>query len=780
MAKKKTRKKSNTTLVENEVLLYIYSLLTIALSLIGILEVGIVGEYLTLSVRYLVGNMYGIFYVILIVIAFIMMKDKGLKNIQLRHAIGFGVLFLAWLILCSVPENEKLIGMDVINTYIENSKAIMAQELSCGGGLIGALLYSVSSLLFERIGTFIMIAFLVILGLLFIVSSATMQKMKTKVVDKKDALNESMAQKRSIRQQEKVKKQLEKEDKLKSTQLSFIDYNDEGEEEDPVLEKIKEEKARKKNSVFIDVDEVNVKENDIANECNIMNKEDTVETLDQSKVKTSEIKEEVKNDSSKYMIDFKNYRLPSVRLLNSSERKNKSNTNTSNAVEKGQLLVSILEQFGVNTTLVDTHIGPSVTKFELRPEQGVRVNRISNLQQDIKMGLAAKDIRIEAPIPGKSTVGIEIPNEEKTMVTMRDIMRSIPKENDDKKLLFALGKDLMGNCVYGELNKMPHLLIAGATGSGKSVCVNSIICSILMRTKPDEVKMLLIDPKKVEFTQYVNIPHLIAPVITNGEDASRALKVIVKIMDDRYELFSKLGVRNISGYNSYLKNHPEEQLKPMPYIMVVIDELADLMLVAAKEVEASVQRITQLARAAGIHLIVATQRPSVDVITGVIKANIPSRIAFAVSSAVDSRTILDQQGAEKLLGYGDMLYVPIGETVAIRVQGCFVSDEEVSAICEYCSAQALPRYDDIFLRLDEVDSKNASSPATEFSDPLFEEVRSFVIESQKASTSLIQRKFSLGYARAARLMDMLEAQGIIGPSRGSKPREVYVHNENNE
>lgn len=335
-------------------------------------------------------------------------------------------------------------------------------------------------------------------------------------------------------------------------------------------------------------------------------------------------------------------------------------------------------------------------------------------------------------------------------------MKAIPKEYDHRKLLFALGKDLMGNPVYGELNKMPHLLIAGATGSGKSVCVNSIITSVLMRTKPDEVKMLLIDPKKVEFTQYAKIPHLIAPVITSGEEASRALKVIVKMMEDRYDLFSKVGVRNIGSYNIYLENHPEEQLKKMPFIMVVIDELADLMLVAAKEVESSIQRITQLARAAGIHLIVATQRPSVDVITGVIKANIPSRIAFAVSSAIDSRTILDQQGAEKLLGYGDMLYVPVGEQVAIRVQGCYVSDDEVSAICDFCSAQALPRYEDIFVNLSEIDAQGGA--VNEISDPLYEEVKAFVLESQKASTSFIQRKFSIGYSRAARLIDTLEVE----------------------
>lgn len=345
----------------------------------------------------------------------------------------------------------------------------------------------------------------------------------------------------------------------------------------------------------------------------------------------------------------------------------------------------------------------------------------------------------------------------------------------DKKLLFCLGKDLMGNNVYGELNRMPHLLIAGATGSGKSVCVNAIISSILMRTKPDEVKLVLIDPKKVEFTPYNDVPHLLSPVITDGDLANKALKVIVEMMDRRYDLFGELGVRNITAYNEYVKNHENDHLKVLPRIVIIIDELADLMLVAAKEVEASIQRITQLARAAGIHLIVATQRPSVDVITGVIKANIPSRIAFAVSQAVDSRTILDQAGAERLLGNGDMLYLPNGETSPRRIQGVFIKDEEVNNICAFVKSQARPKYDDAFIQLKDLQNQgNEAGNVT--ADPLYEEVKRFVIASRKASTSLIQRKFSVGYSRAARLMDVLEANGIIGPARGSKPREILVQN----
>lgn len=772
MAKKKTRKKANQSLIDSDVSLYIYSLLIIVLSIIGILEAGPVGEFLTSAAKALVGNMYGILYAILIALSILLAKDKTLTKVKIRYYLGFMIIFCAWLIFCAIPKDETLNGMRVLNDYTSHIQTILAGKMAIGGGVLGALLYSLSSMLFDRVGTFIVIAFLLLLGVILLISKERMNAILSYFGGVNDWMSTKMANLKEHREERKNRKAEQETASETQKPFEFIDY--EAFEQEDFADMLEEpvHTAKKRKSTFIDVQDVLGAEEENL----IMPISSEKKAKDEDKAQIN-VKNE-NNKSNKFVSDFKNYRLPSIRLLNVPDRKNKSGVNTNAANESGKQLVYILEQFGVKVTLVDTHIGPSVTKFELRPENGVRVNRISNLQQDIKMGLAAKDIRIEAPIPGKSTVGIEIPNQEKTTVAMRDLMRSIPTGLENKKLLFALGKDLMGNCVYGELNKMPHLLIAGATGSGKSVCVNSIITSILMRTKPDEVKMLLIDPKKVEFTQYAKIPHLIAPVITNGEEASRALKVIVKMMEDRYDLFSKLGVRNIAGYNAYLKEHIEEQLQPMPFIMVVIDELADLMLVAAKEVESSIQRITQLARAAGIHLIVATQRPSVDVITGVIKANIPSRIAFAVSSAVDSRTILDQQGAEKLLGLGDMLYIPVGEQVATRVQGCFVSDNEVNAIADYCSTQALPKYDDIFLRLEEVDSQAGS--VSDFDDPLYDEVRAFVIEAQKASTSFIQRKFSIGYSRAARLIDTLEANGVVGPSKGSKPREVFIKSDSEE
>lgn len=469
------------------------------------------------------------------------------------------------------------------------------------------------------------------------------------------------------------------------------------------------------------------------------------------------------------------YKLPPISLLEESKTKGRSTTNIKNARAQGVRLIEILKEFNVDAQLGDIHIGPSVTEFEVIPGQGVRVNTFTNLSNDIKMALAAKDIRVEAPIPGKSAVGIEVPNAEKTAVTMKELLRAVPPSLADKPLTFTLGKDLMGNNVYGRLDTMPHLLIAGATGSGKSVCVNSIICSLLLRTRPDEVKLLLVDPKKVEFTPYNGIPHLLGPVITDANLASGALKVIVEMMDQRYSLFEELSVRNISSYNEYVRQNPECSKLPLPRIVVIIDELADLMLAASKDVEQSIQRITQLARAAGIHLIVATQRPSVNVITGVIKANIPSRIAFMVSSRPDSRTILDQIGAEKLLGYGDMLFLDNGAASPVRLQGVFIQDKEVEQICSFVKSQAAPAYEDAFVMLKEINSQGGEvGEMAEETDPLYPEVKNFVIVSRKASTSLIQRRFRLGYGRAARILDQLEAGGIIGPANGTRPREILV------
>ena len=450
------------------------------------------------------------------------------------------------------------------------------------------------------------------------------------------------------------------------------------------------------------------------------------------------------------------------------------------------ILIQTLSDFGIEAKVVDTHVGPAVTQYELEIKAGTKVSKILSLNREIALSLAAKDVRIQAPIPGKSTIGIELPNKKISMVGVREVLTSVPASKANSKLLAVLGRDIMGNPQWMEINKTPHLLVAGSTGSGKSVCINSILASILMRTKPDEVKLVLVDPKKVELSIYNGVPHLMAPVVTDPKRANVALKRIVAEMERRYDVFEESKTKNIESYNAYIDkknaNLPEEEKeKRMPFIVVIIDELADLMLVAAKEVEDSIMRITQMARAAGIHLIVATQRPSTDVITGVVKANIPSRISFAVSSGIDSRTILDMVGAEKLLGKGDMLFLPQGTNAPLRIQGTFISEEETKAIVEYVCNQQKANYDQTLLMDDEekgattmLDSKD------DYEEPLYNEIVDFVIEQGKASASLLQRRFRLGYNRAARCIDLLEDRGIVGPQNGSKPREVLVKKDSED
>ena len=460
----------------------------------------------------------------------------------------------------------------------------------------------------------------------------------------------------------------------------------------------------------------------------------------------------------------------------------------STANKNASRLTTVLKQFGVNATIENAFIGPTITKYELKLETGTRVNKILQLQDDIKLALATADIRIEAPIPGKPYVGIEVPNQSSSMVAFKDVFKTLSnnKKLASNKLVVALGKDVSGQPIYAELDKMPHLLIAGATGSGKSVCVNTIISSILMRAKPDEVKLILVDPKKVELSIYNGIPHLLAPVVTDPKKAAAVLREVVVEMERRYDVFASVNARNIKSYNEFAKEYnadkdESEQKEILSYHVIILDEVADLMMVASKEVEDCIMRISQMARAAGIHLIVATQRPSTDIITGVIKANIPSRIAFAVSSSIDSRTILDTSGAEKLLGKGDMLFSPMGASSPVRVQGCFVSDEEVASIVHYVSSQQEAIYEDRYVNAKAISSGSSSNgDSYDDEDEEYEMCREFVIQAQKASTSLLQRKFRIGYNKAARIIDRLEEEGVIGPQLGSKPREVFIRQYHEE
>jgi len=715
MNKKKDKTRKNKQ--EQDIYISIVAIFLITFTVIGYQKYGPIGIFLTSIISYLFGVSYSLVYCYIIVLALYLLFFRGKSLRVKKYIIAGSVFYLTYLLYAAIPLHDELVGFNVLQNYLNQSVAIFSGTVSAQGGIIGAFLYSLSSLLVAKNGTYVIIVTMVILGLLMLVDFTKVKKLFGKTYDK-----------------------------LSDTTINFKSEKNNYDLIDPVVKESKKHKA-----IFIQADEPKT--------------EPTVIPANPEVIKTTSAATSHINP---------NYSLPPITILDNLTNKKSSNINMRAADQKSKRLIEILSEFGINAELISNNIGPSVTKIEIKPDSNVKISKIAAIQDNLKMELAAKSIRIEAPIPGRNAVGVEIPNVEMTPVRMYELISAIPDEIKAKKLLFILGKDLMGKPVYCELDKMPHLLIAGATGSGKSVCVNGLICTILLRTTPDEVKLLLIDPKKVEFTQYHDIPHLIGPVISDSNDASRALKVIVDYMENRYEVFSKVGVRNIVSYNDYINKHPEEKLSTMPRIVVVIDELADLMSTVGKDVEQSIQRITQLARAAGIHLIVATQRPSTDVITGIIKANIPSRIAFAVSSGIDSRTIIDTVGAERLLGNGDMLYWPIGEPSSIRLQGVYVTDDEVNRIAEFTSKQMKPMYDDAFIRLDELDKNQDPFMTDSNNDPLYDEVVTYISEVQKASTSLLQRKFGIGYNRAARLIDVLEQRGMIGPAQGSKPRDVFI------
>ena len=484
-----------------------------------------------------------------------------------------------------------------------------------------------------------------------------------------------------------------------------------------------------------------------------------------------EVKEEPTQEIDRIEVNeesYDNYVLPPITLLNNPTKK--QTVTKGDIVEKSKILQSTFNNFGIEVKIVKAIVGPSITQFQILPTPGTKVSKIVNLSNDIALNLAAKDVRIEAPIPGKSLIGIEIPNTVNELVTMKEVFVN---DKDNSPLSVALGKDVSGEAIFTRIDKTPHLLIAGSTGSGKSVCVNTIITSILLKNKPDKVKLIMIDPKMVELSIYDGIPHLLTSVVTDPLKAADVLHKVVLEMESRYREFARTRVRNIEGYNKIAEKDPD--YKELPYIVVIIDELADLMMVSSKEVEESIARIAQKARAAGIHMIIATQRPSVDVITGVIKTNIPSRIAFAVSSSVDSRTILDKSGAETLLGKGDMLYLSADSSKPVRIQGAFLSDDEVEKVVDFVKSQSEAQYDPN-MTPSEVSSQSGGSSADE-ADPLYKEVLLFIAKTQKASASLLQRRFKIGYNRAARIIDMLEEDGYIGPVDGSKPRKVFLEKE---
>jgi S-DNA-T family DNA segregation ATPase FtsK/SpoIIIE len=725
MAKKKEekddKKKNKTHHTE------LIGLLFVLVAIIGICEFGPVGNIISSFALFLVGSYYQVLLVWLGYIAIKMIIDRKVPNFFTARMVGLYVMFLAiliWSHLKFIEENQA--ALDVFEQTINNlvtAFRVDHSNIAAGGGIIGAIFGLISNRLFAE-GSYVVIGALAIFGfvMLFNVSLSDMVKIIGKGIKK----------------------------------AVFYFRKDKAEKEQAINDE-------NKKVVISSIDEITqVHDPSVAEE---------------SPIDEKEIPALVENE-----VTNKIYKLPPMVLLDVPKKQ--MNTSQGTVQSNIETLEKVFKDFEIEGKVVEVHVGPSFTQYEVELKAGTKVNRILNLDREIALVLAAKSVHIQAPIPGKSTVGIEIPNRVNTIVSMRDVLTEMPSLYDNSKLAVCLGKDIMGKSVYCEINKTPHLLVAGATGSGKSVCINTIIASILMRTRPDEVKLVLVDPKKVELSMYNGIPHLLSPVVTDPKKASIALMKIVSEMEARYDLFSETETKNIASYNQLVeeknKHLPDnEKIKKIPYIVVIIDELADLMLVAAKEVEDSIMRITQMARAAGIHLIVATQRPSTDVITGIIKANIPSRIAFAVSSYVDSRTILDDGGAEKLLGKGDMLFLPMGENTPIRLQGCFISDDEVKRIAEFTIKQQKAQYDERLTMLEEKSTLSHEHDAGE-DDPLYNEILEFAVKSGKISASLIQRKYRFGYNRAARIIDIMESRGLVGPASGSKPREVLVKLEENK
>ncbi|RSI13379.1 DNA translocase FtsK [Streptococcus sanguinis] len=682
-------------------------------------------------------------------------KHEGTVSGFISLFLGLELIFQAYFVSVLKLEGAAVLST-TLGRVLTDLTAFKVTSFA-GGGLLGSLLYAPISFLFSNIGSYFFGLLLILLGGL-LMSPWSIYDISEKAMAAFQNWREKQEEKRQLRF-------LEQEEKAAQAAMQAIEVEQEEAEVNPETGEILDDEDL--SNTAVDFDEADYEE---------VGEYDPHEPLDFGREEeTEEADVDVEVDfTAKESLDYK---LPTINLFAPDKPKNQSKEKRI-VRDNIKILEETFASFGIKAAVERAEIGPSVTKYEVKPAVGVRVNRISNLADDLALALAAKDVRIEAPIPGKSLVGIEVPNSEVATVTFRELWEQ-SKTDANKLLEIPLGKAVNGSVRSFDLAKMPHLLVAGSTGSGKSVAVNGIIASILMKARPDEVKFMMVDPKMVELSVYNDIPHLLIPVVTNPRKASRALQKVVDEMENRYELFSKVGARNIAGYNAKVAEYnaqSEYKQVPLPLIVVIVDELADLMMVASKEVEDAIIRLGQKARAAGIHMILATQRPSVDVISGLIKANVPSRIAFAVSSGTDSRTILDENGAEKLLGRGDMLFKPIDENHPVRLQGSFISDEDVERIVAFVKNQAEADYDDSFDPGEVSESDLDTGGGDDEGDPLFEEAKALVIETQKASASMIQRRLSVGFNRATRLMEELEAAGVIGPAEGTKPRKVLQTN----
>ena len=794
MAKSKSRRKGRKTRrptkaeIKRQKALerFILAIVTTVIFFFAMARLGIFGITVYNLVRLAVGSLA---YVLMVAVLLYFLgfkwfhKQAGLIGGFVVTMIGLLLEWHAYLFSLSAFRGKEIFSTTASLIFSDLVKFKVTKFV--GGGMLGAVLYKPVAFLFSNVGTFLIGGLFIILGL-FLMSPWEVYDLIDFFKEKSQewaAKHEIRKQKRFVKREEKralaEQKRQEKAQKAEEERLAQLTVDQETGE---ILDGPDDNEA----SIFD-----NILVENAAVEPEILAYEHVSEGLEETaseenlKPEVTPAEEEMidqEDDGEPLEVDFTAkanllYKLPTIDLFAPDKPKNQSKEK--NIVRRNiKVLEDTFNSFGIDVKVERAEIGPSVTKYEVKPAVGVRVNRISNLADDLALALAAKDVRIEAPIPGKSLVGIEVPNSEIATVTFRELWEQA--DTDPNKLLeVPLGKAVNGTARTFDLARMPHLLVAGSTGSGKSVAVNGIIASILMKARPDQVKFMMIDPKMVELSVYNDIPHLLIPVVTNPRKAARALQKVVDEMENRYELFSHFGVRNIAGYNAKVEEfnaQSEQKQIPLPLIVVIVDELADLMMVASKEVEDAIIRLGQKARAAGIHMILATQRPSVDVISGLIKANVPSRVAFAVSSGTDSRTILDENGAEKLLGRGDMLFKPIDENHPVRLQGSFISDDDVERIVGFIKNQADADYDDSFDpgEVSESDLKSGGGGASQEGDPLIEDAKALVLETQKASASMLQRRLSVGFNRATRLMDELEAAGVIGPAEGTKPRKVLM------
>ena len=773
--KNKKKKKQNNTQDISLILVIIFSIL---LTVLIYTQSGTVG----IALSDFFGGMLGFLKYILPIGAFIVaikmacVDDDGYISSKLFQYTLLLIFIAVILSVIQIYNGEINIEQNLSEIVKD---AYQLGENNIGGGALGTIAAVPLFKLFGKVGTII-----ISIGAAIILFATTFGIDVSEIIrNKMQNMVDNSKEKHEQKLEERENKQLQKKEKIAIAK--------EQAKQEKLSQKEKRAKLREENRrAYLDVDDEPEKDEQIKINLNgRVNPENSNTEPDYIENDLFKKEEEQKEDKTKQVLQLEhaisvedeNYQYPPIELLSKGEKKAikggaKALTDVATKLQK------TLYSFGVQARVENVTVGPAITRYELKPAEGVRVSKIANLADDIALNLAAETIRIEAPIPGKQAVGIEVPNQEKEMVHLREVLESDEFEDSKSKMSVALGKDVAGKVVIADMAKMPHTLIAGSTGSGKSVCINTIITSIIYKAKPSEVKLLMVDPKVVELSVYNGIPHLLIPVVTDPKKAAGALAWAVQEMDNRYNLFAQKGVRDLKGYNALVEK--EEGAGKLPQILIIIDELADLMMVAAKDVEDSICRLAQKARAAGMHLIIATQRPSVDVITGIIKANIPSRIAFAVSSQVDSRTILDQVGAEKLLGKGDMLFYPTGATKPTRIQGAFVSDDEVEKIVSFVKSNGEAKYNEDILdtiensgKTDKEIQETNSKESGEKTDEHLMEAIELVIEAGQASTSFIQRRFNVGYARAGRIIDQMEERGIISGYQGSKPRQVLMTKE---